>query len=110
MINVTIYRSGDLVLGFESKGHAGAGQYGYDIVCSAVSVLTINTANAIESLTEAHFTEDEDPEGGYLKVMLSDGEDHDAQVLMRALELGMSQMAENYPEYIRVRYREVRLS
>lgn len=108
MIHVEIYRSGDKVLGFESKGHAGAGEYGYDVVCSAVSVLTINTANAIESLTKAHITEDQDPEGGYLKVMLSDGKDRDAQVLMKALELGMTQMAENYPEYIRVKIREVK--
>ncbi len=108
MIHVELYRSGDKVLGFESKGHAGAGEYGYDIVCSAVSVLTINTANAVGCLTGAHYTEDQDPDGGYLKFMLSDGEDRDAQVLMRALQLGLSQIAENYPDYIRVKIREVK--
>lgn len=108
MIRAVIYRSGDKVLGFESEGHAGAGEYGFDIVCSAVSALTINTVNAVENLTDAHFTEDQDPEGGYLKVMLSDGDDRDAQVLMKALEMGLSQIAENYPDNVRVKIREVR--
>lgn len=107
MIHVVIERSGDKVLGFESKGHAEAGEYGYDIVCSAVSVLTINTANAIESLTDARFSVDQVEEGGFLKVMLGDGEDHDAQVLMKALVMGLEQIAENYPDNVRIRVREV---
>ena len=107
MIHVVIERSGDKVLGFESKGHAEAGEYGYDIVCSAVSVLTINTANAIESLTDARFSVDQVEEGGFLKVMLSDRDNHDAQILMKALKLGMDQIAENYPDNVRVQVREV---
>ena len=30
---------------FELTGHADAGEYGSDIVCAAVSALTINTVN-----------------------------------------------------------------
>jgi uncharacterized protein YsxB (DUF464 family) len=70
-------------------------------------VLTINTANAIESLTETSFSEEEDPEGGYLKVVLSSHKDHDAQLLMKAMVLGLEQIAGNYPDYIRIQKREV---
>ena len=108
MIQAVLYKSGKKVLGFEMKGHAEAADPGYDVVCSAVSVLVINTANAIEQLTDANLSEDQSPEGGYLKVMLSDGKDHDAQILMRALALGVEQIAENYPENLRVKEREVR--
>ena len=90
MIRIQLYKSGDDFLGFDS-----------------VSVLTINTANAIESLTETAFSEEENPEGGYLKVMLSSPKDHDAQLLIKAMVLGLEQIAGNYPDYIRIQKREV---
>ena len=47
MIRIQLYKSGDDFLGFECKGHAGADDGEYDLICNSVSVLTINTANAI---------------------------------------------------------------
>ena len=94
MIRIQLYKSGDDFLGFECKGHAGADDGEYDLICNSVSVLTINTANAIESLT-------------YLKVMLSSPKDHDAQLLIKAMVLGLEQIAGNYPDYIRIQKREV---
>ena len=45
------------------SGHAGAAPYGQDIVCAAVSVLTINLYNSIRTLTgdlvTASVTEDQ---------------------------------------------------
>lgn len=108
MIRIQLYKSGDDFLGFECRGHAGAGDAEYDLICNSVSVLTINTVNAIENLTEATFSEEENPEGGYLKVMLSSSKDHDAQLLIRAMLLGLEQIAENFPDYIRIQKREVK--
>ena len=34
------------------KGHAGYAEEGYDIICAAVSALTVNTINSIEQFTE----------------------------------------------------------
>ena len=36
----------------EVKGHAGYDEYGKDIVCAAVSVLTVNMANSVEKFTD----------------------------------------------------------
>lgn len=94
-------------MGFETEGHADAGEYGYDIVCSAVSALTINTVNSIESLTGVSFTEDHDDEGGYLKMMLATGKDPGSQLLMNALKLGVRQMAASYPENVSVLEAEI---
>ena len=52
MISVTIYRAGHQYRGFLCEGHAGYAEEGYDIICSAVSALTVNTINSIETLTE----------------------------------------------------------
>ena len=53
MIHVTIYENDRKeCIGFQTKGHAEYDEMGQDIVCAAVSVLVINTMNAIELYTE----------------------------------------------------------
>ena len=110
MITVDFFLNEDgAFAGFQFEGHAGAGEYGYDIVCSPVPALRITTVNAVESLTEASFEEEEaDEEGGFLKVILTPPsvEDHDAQLLMKTLYMGISQMADSYPENLRIRHIE----
>ena len=102
MIEVTLFQKGGSLTGFLFSGHAGAGEYGYDIVCSAVSALAINTANAIETFTDVPLEEEAAEDVGYLRCMLGDADDRDAQLLMRALELGIRQLAQSYPENIRI--------
>ena len=55
MITVEIRKSGEEYAGFSSKGHAGYAEEGYDIICAAVSVLTVNTINSIEKFTDDAF-------------------------------------------------------
>lgn len=56
MISVRFnYDSSDRITGFDISGHAGLADSGYDIICSAVSALAINTVNSIENLTDDRF-------------------------------------------------------
>ena len=109
MIRVSIYqlKTGSIG-GFCMEGHADAGEEGYDIVCSAVSALAIGCVNSIETFTQAGFEEDAADDGGYLKVILKPEtvEDHDAQLLLKSMVLAVSQMAESYPENLRIRHIE----
>lgn len=112
MIKATIYRNNRKRLcGYCISGHAGFAQEGEDIVCAAVSVLTINTINAIEQLTTTHFHCDaNEQKGGYLKVMFSDMEedrDHDAELLLKAMAMGLEDLTKEYKKYIRLKYEEV---
>ena len=53
MIQVDVYSdSKGCTTGVEVKGHAGYDEYGKDIVCAAVSVLTVNMANSVEKFTD----------------------------------------------------------
>ena len=109
MITVTIYQlETGSIGGFQFEGHADAGEYGSDIVCSAVSALSIGCVNSIEAFTKAGFEEDAAEDGGYLKVILKPetAKDHDAQLLLKSLALAVSQMAESYPENLRIRHIE----
>ena len=48
MTHVTFYKSSDVFYGFKEEGHAGFAEEGNDIVCSALSAMTMLVINAIE--------------------------------------------------------------
>lgn len=52
MIKVTFYEKDNCVYRIKFNGHAGYAKHGEDIVCSAVSLLTLNTFNSIEDFTD----------------------------------------------------------
>ena len=63
MTKITIFRNFENVcVGFEFFDHAGYADEGSDIVCAAISILTINTMNAIEQFTDVDYTQDVDEE------------------------------------------------
>ena len=113
MIQAKIYQNKKKqICGYCISGHAGFAEEGEDIVCAAVSILTINTTNAIEQLTDSAFQcEAAQEQGGYLKVVfpkLQKGQkDHDATLLLQAMVLGLEALTEEYAAYIRLQYEEV---
>ncbi|MGM9641581.1 MAG: ribosomal-processing cysteine protease Prp [Eubacteriales bacterium] len=48
MTKVVFYRSGGTFWGFEETGHTGYGDAGDDILCSALSAMTMLIVNAVE--------------------------------------------------------------
>ena len=48
MIQATFIRHKGNLESVELIGHAGSGEYGFDIVCAAVSTLSINLVNSLE--------------------------------------------------------------
>ena len=110
MIKARIYRKNQKICGFEISGHAGYAQAGEDIVCSAVTVLCFNTVNAVEKFTDIPFKADADEKrGGYLKVLfpLEGMEDHDKQLLLEKLVMGLSDIALEYKNYLTLIHEEV---
>lgn len=119
MINITFYYKGKQsdgslnLVGFESRDHAGYGEHGTDIVCAAISVLSINTVNAINELTDNEVIIDYD-DNGYLKLMAKDQLDSDGYLLMQAYLLSVNNTYEDYynddlndNEFINIKFEEV---
>ena len=48
MTTITFYKSGGFYYGFEEQGHTGFAESGDDILCSALSSMTMLIINAIE--------------------------------------------------------------
>ena len=58
MTDITIWKTPEgKYRGFECNGHADFAAYGKDVVCAALSVLTINTINSIDQLTDDRIDE-----------------------------------------------------
>ena len=111
MIEAVFFRNGERFIGFQASGHSGYAEHGSDIVCAAVSVLGCTCVNSLESVCGMVpiITANDD---GLLAFTLPDpsgaGQAHDAQVLMRALHQGLTDIAGQYPQHVKVSIQERR--
>ena len=68
MTKVVFFKSGDTYWGFEEQGHSGFAASGNDIVCSAISAMTMLVINAIEVAYAQDVDYDIDEETAYVRV------------------------------------------
>lgn len=108
MIDVTIYKNSDLdSVGFYVSGHAGYANTGEDIVCSAVSALTITVCNSLEALCEEAFHMNSNQETGEIEYFFDETPGHDALLIMKVFEIGISDICNSYSDYICLTFKEV---
>ena len=105
MITATVLKDRNgICRGFSVKGHALFDEKGKDIVCSAVSILTINTVNSIEQFTDVPFTCKTD-DG--IDVTFEKDPDEKAGLLIDSYLLGLKGIGEEYSQYFRLLTKEV---
>lgn len=110
MINVKICKNHDNdIVEFETRGHAGYDESGKDIICAAVSMLVINTVNAIEAFTDTAIEADSynDGDDARISAKITGHMSNEAAILLKALELGLTQVAKGNPNYISITFKEV---
>ncbi|KHE70602.1 ribosomal-processing cysteine protease Prp [Halobacillus sp. BBL2006] len=109
MIEVKMIRSNGAIAGFEISGHAESGPYGHDLVCAAVSAVSIGTVNAIERLCEIEPHVEQGGEGGYLKVTLpkelTDQMITKARTLLEGMLVSLETIEHDYHQYIKISHR-----
>ena len=115
MTNVEIFKDkiGNIIR-YRVSGHTGFGDYGEDIVCSAISMLAQTTLVAlveVVGIPEEELDFHIDEKKGILDVKLSSFIDettkNKAQILLGTFELGIKMIIESYSGYITLKYREV---
>ncbi len=104
MIKVKIQKSGQTLVGYTVKGHAGYAQRGQDIVCAGVSAIAqaglMGLQDILEDNVKAELKE------GCLTVAV----DYDNAVqpgvasILRVVELGLSSIAKTHPDFVNVDY------
>ena len=109
MITVTIYQNRfGQYKGFHRLGHAQYAAYGEDIVCAAVSVLVINTLNAIEAFTQETFEAETDQETGLIDIRFHQQIGHEAELLLKTMILGLQDIQDKYgKDYSFLTFKEV---
>lgn len=107
MVQIILYKREGRTLGYSASGHADYADRGEDVVCAAVSVLTISTENALDILTDDSLVSEMD-EDGFVKVMITEEVSHDSSVLLNAFEIAVNSIREAYGrDYIQIRIEEV---
>lgn len=90
------------------KGHAGYADSGSDIVCSAVSLLVINTVNSLELLTNTQADVTSSEEKGIIKCSFKEAPDEGGKLLLDSMVLGLRNVADEYGgRYLKLNFREV---
>ena len=89
-------------------GHAGYADFGKDIVCAAVSVLVINTINALEELAGEHFVTTVREEEGYIQCRFESPLQEKSVFLLDAMVYGLNNIRKEYgKKYLQVQFKEV---
>lgn len=94
---------------FSVSGHANAGEYGKDIVCAAISVLSQTMILGIYDIIgiEVPYKIDD----GYLTCEIpkniTNRNREDLDILLETMVVGMKNIKENYNKYIIIHDREV---
>ncbi len=109
MTKVTIYRDREgTFTGFCCEGHSGYAASGADVVCAGISILVINTANAIEALTQTAVDGEADEQKGRISVYFSSGCGPQAKLLVDAMILGLQGIQKNYgKKFLSFEFKEV---
>src|SRR5690606_20666747 len=92
----------------EMSGHADSGPYGFDLVCAAVSGVSIGAVNAVLELTEIDLQIEQGGEGGYLKVtlppLLSNSDDLEkANLLLEGMLVSLKSIEMEYGEFLKIK-------
>ncbi|MCR5735190.1 MAG: ribosomal-processing cysteine protease Prp [Lachnospiraceae bacterium] len=98
MIRISVYRNDSgKIKGFKVSGHALFDDPGRDIVCSAVSVLVINTVNSIEKFLPAElFRVDSDEKTGCIECFIKEPVSDEAGILLKAMVFGIENIRDTY--------------
>lgn len=110
MIRIKIYQTKKKeILGFETLGHAESTDEGYDLVCSAASILILNTVNSIEKLTDSKVNEKTNAKDGRISFKLKTSPTKETQLLFRSMVIGLESMVDDdyYSKYIELKFEEV---
>ncbi len=95
------------LLALELTGHADSGPYGSDIVCSAVSALSISTVNGLSTVASIEpVVVAKQEEGNFLSLRMPPVDDYIqdriSQALLQSFQNGLLDVEKQYSDYIRI--------
>ncbi|MCR5675623.1 MAG: ribosomal-processing cysteine protease Prp [Lachnospiraceae bacterium] len=106
MTKITLYADdADIERGFQVEDHSGFDEKGEDIVCAAVSILTINTINAIEKFTGDVPVIKRDDDAAVISCLFEKAPGEESRLLLKTFALGVRSISDSYKKHVKVRVR-----
>ena len=110
MTTIIIEKSSESYKSVTCMGHAGRKRLWFekDLVCASISVLVINTLNALDQLTETKMEITTNEETGFIRCVFTDTLSEKETLLVDAMALGLEQICQEYGNrYCNVNFKEV---
>lgn len=112
MFQIILYSNAEgKIIKFSCEGHAGYHKEGIngDIVCSAISVLVLNTINSIERFTQDACSYRADDADGRIEFAFQETPSDESTLLLNSMILGLQSIADQreYEEFIDLTFEEV---
>lgn len=102
MINIEYYIDDESRLkGFKLNGHAGYAEYGYDIICAAVTSNALSVINSLDVLKRVKFERLKAQEG-YIECIVKESFIDESQLLLEHFKLAMDSIKSEYPKNIKI--------
>lgn len=102
MVTASFFGRGAAYIGFKVQGHSGYAPAGQDIVCAAVSAMTMLTVNMLESAFGVASSLDVDEETGTIRFSVKEASEVADKVIGSFRDELLALMAE-YPQNILVK-------
>ena len=103
MVKVEIQYKGKGLSSIHVKGHANTAPHGQDLVCAAVSAITIGAMNAIENIDEDFTYEIEE---GDIKLIANGAISEHDETVLETMILQLKTIQASYPEAIAIKERK----
>ena len=104
MTDVTITRKNNHIVSVYASGHTGYGEQGEDIVCAGISTLIQSALLGLLQVAQINVKYTVDEKRGSLRFTLpenlTDGERHDADVILNTMLCGLNDFYTEYSDYI----------
>lgn len=106
MTAVKVLRVDGRITALTCDGHTDYGFEGEDIVCAALSSVVQTAVLGLMSVAAINVTLKTDSKRGYLYMSLpsdiSEGQRHDADVILETMLCGISDLSETYSKYVKL--------
>ena len=102
MIRIKVIEDDNIIKKVTLSGHANYNDYGKDIVCAAVSSISLTTCNAIMSIEDTIICNDK---SGLLEIRVKENTDINQKLLNNMLEM-LKELKNQYPKNIEIRNEE----
>lgn len=98
MINVEYIENKATIAYIKISGHANYDDYGKDIVCSAVSAISIGALNALRNIENYAITQKE----GLIIIESKNESSYEDNIILQTMLIQLKTIEQSYPKFIQI--------